>query len=48
MDSKGRHYDPAELVRVFGQMLKAAYPDVCDEALFVVYDRCEEHIRQQL
>ena len=48
VDSKGRHYDPAELVRVFGQMLKAAYPDVCDEALFVVYDRCEEHIRQQL
>lgn len=48
VDSKGRHYDPAELVRAFGQMLKAAYPEVCDEELFTVYDRCEEYIRQQL
>ena len=48
VDGKGRHYSPAALVRAFGQMLKAAYPEVCDEALFTIYDRCEDHILRQL
>lgn len=48
VDGKYRHYKPAELVRAFGMMLKAAYPDECDEELFTVYDRCEAYILQQL
>lgn len=48
VDSKGRHYGPGELVRAFGQMLKAAYPGICDEALFTLYDRCEDYILQRL
>ncbi|MGN0990784.1 MAG: type III-A CRISPR-associated CARF protein Csm6 [Candidatus Ventricola sp.] len=43
VDGRGRHYSPAALARAFGQMLKAAYPEVCDEGLFSVYDRCEDY-----
>lgn len=48
VDGKGRHYSPAALVRAFGQMLEAAYPEVCDRALFDVYDRCEEYFLRRL
>lgn len=48
VDGRGVHYSPAQLVRAFGQMLEAAYPEVCDRALFDVYDRCEGHFLRQL
>lgn len=48
VDGRGRHYSPAELVRAFGQMLEAAYPEDCDRALFDVYDRCEAYFLRRL
>lgn len=47
-DSHAQHYGSTRLVQAFGQMLKRAYPDVCDAELFSVYDRCEDYIIQQL
>ena len=47
-DSHGQHYEPSRLVQALGQMLKRAYPDICDDALFTVYDRCEAYILEQL
>ncbi|MBR5288618.1 MAG: hypothetical protein IKU34_08550 [Clostridia bacterium] len=44
VDDNGRHYGAADLVRAFGRMLRETYPDWCDEALFTIYDRCNEYI----
>ena len=47
-DSHGQHYGSFRLVQLLGQMLKRAYPDVCDDALFTVYDRCEAYLLERL
>lgn len=43
-DDNGRHYSAADLIRAFGRMLRENYPDWCDEALFTIYDHCNEYI----
>lgn len=48
VDGNQKAYGADELVRIFGGMLEKAYPEVCDKALFTVYDRCGEHISQRL
>lgn len=47
-DRNGRHYGSTDLTHAFGVMLRRAYPDCCDEALFTVYDRCEAYILERL
>ena len=48
VDGNQKAYGADELVRIFGGMLEKAYPEVCDKALFTVYDRCGDHIAQRL
>ena len=48
VDGNQKAYGADELVRIFGGMLEKAYPEVCDKALFTVYDRCGDHISQRL
>lgn len=48
VDRNQKAYGADELVRIFGGMLEKAYPEVCDKALFTVYDRCGEYISQRL
>ena len=48
VDGNQKAYGADELVRIFGGMLENAYPDVCDKALFTVYDRCGDYISQRL
>ena len=48
VDGKQKAYGSDKLVQIFGDMLEEAYPDVCDNALFTVYDRCGDHILQRL
>lgn len=47
-DKYGRHYSSATLVQTFGRLLKCAYSDVCDDALFTIYDQCEAYILERL
>lgn len=48
VDDNGRRYGAADLIRAFGRMLRETYPDWCDEALFTIYDRCNEYIISRL
>ena len=48
VDKNQKAYGADELVRIFGGMLEKAYPEVCDKALFTVYDRCGAYISQRL
>ena len=47
-DRQGRQYSSEQLVNALAQMLKQAYPDVCDDMLFTIYDRCEAYFLERI
>ena len=47
-DRQGKRYGSEQLVKAFAQMLKQAYPDVCDDTLFTIYDRCEAYFLERI
>ena len=47
-DRQGKRYSSEQLVKAFAQMLKQAYPDVCDDTLFTIYDRCEAYFLERI
>ena len=48
VDGNRKVYGADELVRIFAGMLENAYPEVCDRALFTIYDRCGDYISKRL
>ena len=47
-DRQGRQYSSEQLVKALAQMLRQAYPDVCDDTLFTIYDRCEAYFLERI
>ena len=39
--------EPAQLLRKLGDLIAALYPE-CDKALFTIYKRCGDYIKENL
>lgn len=48
VDSKGHHYNAAELIQRFCGLMKAAYSEYWDNDLLTIYDRCADYIKKNL